>query len=426
MTAQKNSPTPHEIHASHHETIKTVHSVRRWVVVLAGVVVASWVVIGIAIFRSRASSPAGYGAYATTKPMEPGNGPWGRLEYSPIVISSPLEYVAEGGADFSGPVMWHFPDMGSARLSTRLRRSGLDSAIVAELEKNARANVSLPGMSIHPSKEFILSLNASDRAKLYLMLADYPQNLDIRNQFLFRGDSPQQWFDGSDVSPATIKLVEPLIYKNGNFMYFADMRSISADIPSRREQLELLRTLRRDVTFLAHIRLSEESDLEQLVNYWGRGGRIQDVRPILESMMRREGGVINITHLLPPLARRRLYTYPAMSRSEQSVHRDCHWTSMNFFNEIPDDSVDMAKFHSEIKQKFYRIHGNLQLGDIAVVIDERKTAVHSATYIADDVFFHRCGSDSSAPWTFVRGEDLKDYYTRSKKPILAYYRRRNM
>jgi hypothetical protein len=192
--------------------------------------------------------------------------------------------------------------------------------------------------------------------------------------------------------------------------------------------MELLKTLRRDSTFLAMLKVSGESNLDELVNYWGRGGRVQDVRPILESLMQRPGThSINVTHLLPPLARRRLYTYPAQSMVQQQIHRDCHWTSLNFFNETPNDKfAGMAKFYSEIRENFYRIHANLQLGDIAVVIDSRGGAVHSATYIADDIFFHRCGSDSSAPWVFVKGQDLTALYPRRKKCSVAYYRRKNM
>jgi hypothetical protein len=235
MNTQENNSTADTPVISHHETIKTVHSVRRWVVVLATVVVASWVVIGFAIFKHNTSSAAdgNLGGIATTKPMRSGQGSWGQLEYTPIVISAPLEYVTEGAVDYSGPVVWHVPNVGSRGLSALLKSIGLKSMLTVELETMSRANVSLPGMSLYPSREFIVSLGAEDRAKLYLTLADYGQNIDIRAQFLFHGESPDEWFAGSGVSAETRKLVEPLIYRHGDFMCFADMRSIFADIPSR-------------------------------------------------------------------------------------------------------------------------------------------------------------------------------------------------
>jgi len=355
-------------------------------------------------------------------------GPWGELQYEPIVIAPPLEYVSENDVDYSGKVVWHFPNVGSTGLSVLLKEIGLAAPIVAELESMAKANVSLPGMSLYPSKEFVRGLNPEDRAKLYLTLCDYRQNRDLRTQYLFRGDSVDQWFAGSTVSPETRKLVDPFIYRRGNFMYFADMRNIADSIASHDQHLALLRTLRRDATFLVHVKLSEKSDIETLVNYWGRGGRAQEVRPILESLMRRGGDQsINITHLLPPLARRRLYTYPARSIVDISVQRECHWTSLNFFNDVPDDKfAKPGVMYPELKENFYRVHGNFQLGDVALILDAKARTVHSATYIADDIFFHRCGSDSSAPWTLTKGEYLADFYPRRSKVHILYYRRKSM
>jgi len=428
MSKHETDSSPQESQPSHHQAMQTAHSVRKWVVVLAVFVVASWIVIGAAIMQQRTSSMANGLGYAATKPMSGQEGPWGELDYAPIVISAPREYVSEEAADYSGPVVWHFSNVGPAELATILKGIGFDASLTSDLLSMSQANVSTPGMSLYPSKKFVLGLSPEDRAKLYLALADYRQNFDIRNQFLFRGDSPAEWFAGSDVTAETRKLVEPLIYRKGSFMYFADMRSIMADIPSRDQKLELLRTLRREVTFLLHVNISEKSNLESLVNYWGRGGRVQDVRPILESLVRQgPQQQINVTHLLPALARRRLYTYPARSVADMKTRRDCHWTSLNFFNETPDDKfADMATCLSELRDSFYRIHGNLQLGDIAVVIDSNEVVVHSATYIADDVFFHRCGSDSSAPWTLARGDDLIDYYPRRGKLMVSYYRRKDM
>ena len=429
MSTEEANPRPEGSSVSHAELVTTAHSTRKWVSVLAVFVIASWVLICILIFQHRAPAVANGAANASvaTRPMVATAGPWGQLEYTPIVISPPLEYVLESEWDFSGRVVWHFPYLGSVGLSSLLKKIGLAAPLAAEMESMAKANVSLPGLSIYPSKEFVRGLSAEDRAKIYLALGDYSQNRDQRDQFLFRGSSPDQWFAGSMVSPETRKLVEPFIYRHGNFIYFADMRSITQAVPPGDQRLKLLKTLRRDATFLVYVKVSEKSDLETLVNYWGRGGRTQEVRPILESLMQRGGQSINIVHLLPPLARRRLYTYPARAAADGAIRHDCHWTSLNFFNDVPDDKfAGKDTLLPELNDNFYRIHGNFQLGDVAVLLDEKNASVHSATYIADDIFFHRCGSSSSSPWVLTKGEDLADYYPRSAKLHCFYYRRKNM
>jgi secreted trypsin-like serine protease len=107
--------------------------------------------------------------------------------------------------------------------------------------------------------------------------------------------------------------------------------------------------------------------------------------------------------------------------------RDCHWTSLNFFNETPDEKfTDGDVCIAAIKERYYRIHNHLQLGDIAIVFDQRGMAIHSATYIADGVFFHRCGSNSSAPWSLIKAENLMGVYLRGRGVRLMYYRRKNM
>ena len=211
-------------------------------------------------------------------------------------------------------------------------------------------------------------------------------------------------------------------------MYFSDMRSIADAIPSRDQRVHLLRTLKRDATFLVHVKISPKSDIERLANYWGRGGRTHEVRPILESLMQRGGESINITHLLPPLARRKLYTYPPRSvlSSIPAGERDCHWTSLNFFNEAPDESSNSrnaGKTAVALETKYYRIGGNLRLGDIAVLVNSRKKVVHCAVYIADDVFFHKCGSRSFTPWELTRRKHLEAYYPSRQEYKIYYYRR---
>ena len=431
MSTRETNPRLEDSSASHTEAIETAHSARKWVAVLAVFVVASWVLIGIVIFQHRdpAAANGNPNTSAATKPMIATTGPWGELEYTPIVISPPLEYVTENEFDFSKPVVWHLPHVGSMGMSSLFKRIGLAAPLSAKLQSMAKANARLPGMSIYPSKEFVMGLSPDVRTKLYFALNDYPQNDNVCTQFLFRGSSSDQWFAGSAVSPETRKLVEPFIHRHGNFMYFSDMRSIADAIPSRDQRVHLLRTLKRDATFLVHVKISPKSDIERLANYWGRGGRTHEVRPILESLMQRGGESINITHLLPPLARRKLYTYPPRSvlSSIPAGERDCHWTSLNFFNEAPDDKfAKQGSISREIEDKFYMVHANFQLGDIAVVLDVKGRILHSATYIADDIFFHRCGSKSSAPWTLTKGEDLAAFYPQRTKVRILHYRRKNM
>jgi len=298
--------------AQRHDAAHT-HAIRKWLTVLTVLMLGSWVVFGIFLFRHGASNAAHSNPYnGPGGPAAAGPGPWGQLEYTPIIIAPPLEYVSEISLDFSGAPEWHFPNIYLNGLSALCEEIGLSRPLGAKLVSMAKPAKSFRGLSIHPPKQFVMDLSGKDRSALYAVLCQYPQNFDQRNQFAFRGASPDEWFAGSMVSAATRKIVEPLIYRRGEFMYFADLRIILDSIAPKKELHHLLKTLRREATFLIHLKVSDKSDIEALVNYWGRSGRVQEVRPIIESMARSGGDkAINITYLLPPLARRRLYTYPA-------------------------------------------------------------------------------------------------------------------
>ncbi|MBT3200940.1 MAG: hypothetical protein HN350_13625 [Phycisphaerales bacterium] len=355
--------------------------------------------------------------------------PWGQLEYTPLTIAPPLEFVRDPLINkFPEDVFWRFPKIAPARLPAHLKSIGLSAPFSEKLMTMARPDKAVRGSRIDPSRQFVLDVPLKDRTALYIALLTDPSNAYQRRQFQFRGSSPDEWFAASGVSPATRKLVEPLIYRRGNFMYFSDYRSIGDSI-SPAERSNLLKTLHRDATFLAHLKISRDSDIEALVRYWGRGGRANEVRPILEAMAQKGGEQsINITHLLPALARRKLYTYPGQSDLEKRTRpRDCHWTSMNFFNEEPDDSFcEGRKVVAAKMRDYYRVGGNLKLGDIVTVLTSRLTAVHSAVYIADDIIFHRCGPGPSAPWALARRKDIEAYYPSHAKYQIRYYRHKKM
>ena len=424
MNSTKHKTTQPEAPAPQNNASTTSRAFKRWAAAIAIILVASLIPC-VVILRNGISSSA-RGA--------PDDGPvsapelWGRLEYTPIVIAPPLEFVQELPIDYSEAKAWHFPETGPVELSALLRALDLSVPLRDKLISMAEPNESIGGMSIYPPRQLVLNMCPEDRSVLYIALRDYRQNIEQQAPFRFRGSSPDEWFAGSAVSPATRKLVEPLIYRHGEFMYFGDLRTIGHP-GSRTERSNLLKTLMRDSTFLAHLKISPDSDLEALVKYWGRGGRAHEVRPILEALVQQGSEqTINIMHLLPALARRKLYTYPGRSDSGIVVRvRDCHWTSMNFFNEVPDDSFcDGKNVVAATKNNYYRIGGNLRLGDILVLLDSRKMAVHSAVYIADDVFFHRCGPQSSAPWALTRRKHLQDYYPSHHKYEVRYYRHNSL
>ncbi len=435
MSKQNRSPSTLSQGAAASEGRALSRSATRWLAGLTVVAIGFWVLLGLHVLPlsdDRAGDPnadvgSSTGVRAThSTDAETGQAPWGRLTYVPITISPPLELVPHMMPPTGERVAWHFPDTISERLPALLSEIGLSEPLREKLVSLAEPNRAVEGVTIHPPLEIVLGLSPEDRSALYVTLAGFPENSNARGVFRFCGGALNEWIGDSPISPETRKLVEPLIYRHGNVLFFSDLGPIEGSLPSSQQRSLLVEALSHESTFLLRLELSEESKLEELVDYWGHGGRTKEVRPILESLFHSEGArSIDIVHLLPPFARGRLYTYHVNSGGKLRHHFDCHWTAMNFFSEQPDDRFgDVRVVARALEEQYRQIQGSLGLGDVVVFLDGQ-TVIHSAVFIAADVLFTKNGRGSQHPWMLMTLENMQDYYPRQKRLQPRYYRRKD-
>ena len=355
-------------------------------------------------------------------------GPWGDLKVVSITIAPPLELLPASTPAASAESVWLFPDMDVSRLTALWSTLNLPAALRNELLALVRPEPAIKGYAIGPSRELVLRLTAPQRAEIYTMLAEFPQNADQVTAYRFCGKSLADWFGNMPVKQAVRDLVEPLVYHYGAYSFFADQRCIEHSLPSPEDRVQLLRALTRESTYLMRVQVMPTSDLEGMVNYWGRGGRIKDVRPLLESAANIEGGqAISIAYLLPSFARQRLYTYPVPPEGGTASKHDCHWSSFNFFSETPDDRFcDIVEVKRTLERDYYRVYGNLLLGDLILFVNSQAAVLHSAVYIANEYVFTKNGNLSTQPWMLMKIDDLKTYYP-SRSPVqVLFYRRKDM
>lgn len=354
-------------------------------------------------------------------------GPWGRLELTPITIEPPLEFIEERYTSLASD-RWHFAGMDTEGLSKFLEGAGLSSSDIKEL---LATNETLPdgsGVVVKPTHDLVERLSSGTRGRIYHWLCTDERNLVQLNAFRFCSDSTSKWFAGSESLEKMRQLVDPFVYRNGAFLFFADLDKVFKQVPSFADRDQLVKVLSREQTFIAKLLVDEESDIEQLVQYWGRGGRAKDVRPILESLARVPGGQsIDIVHLLPSFARQRIYTYPRPSTDPSSRNRDCHWTALNFFNSQPDDRyADAAIAAAAIEERYFPIYANLQMGDLVMFVENDREVFHTAVYLADDILYTKNGSRFSRPWMLVHLAHMQDFYPRHGSVQIRYYRAKEL
>lgn len=406
----------------------TLHVPPLWLAAIVALLVIPWMVVAVIYLRS-GRGPDTPEALPMAGPSESGSaGPWGGLVVSPIVISPPLEYVApEGGR--GQPPEWFFPGVSRDVVQAFLAASGLPSADVSRLVNSARPAPDIGGLTVRPDPEWVRSFSPGVRARIYGELAKTRLNFDQDQSFRFLGTSAAEWLDGSAISGDTRALIEPLIYRQGSFLHFADIEAVRPHIRDTVELQRLIKTLQRHSTMLLRLSVSRQSDVASLADYWGRGGRRTDIRPLLESVAGGDNArSIDIVHLLPTFARNHLYRYPKLTTDDfdRPVLANCLWTALNFFRTAPDDRYLEPQYAIEtLKRDYYVVEHGYELGDIVAFLDDAGNLFHVAVYIADGIAFSKNGTSPLSPWTFMRIEHVKEYYRSAARDIRLIYHRRS-
>ena len=403
---------------------------RRWLATLTVVTVLPWLIA--AGFYSR--GPSGTGAPETSRDAAPGDPalaasddprPWGQLIVTPIVISPPLEYVPSNWGPVEPP-RWYFHRTTRPQLEQLLTSAGLSAQQTAQLLTSLRLDGQ--DLVVEPDPKLVRGLDRHVRATLYGVLAQSPRNHRQRDAYRHFGASGEAWLGLAPISHRTRQLVEPLIYSVGDFVYFADIDLVRPDITDPSELQRLAKRLLREGTMLVRLRL-DQSQLDAAVEYWGRGGRRTDIRPLLESVVSSgQDRTIDISHLLPTLAREHLYRYPrvALGDFDKPSLVNCFWTALNFFNAEPDDRYLSSEFAIEsLKRDYFIIHDQLQLGDVVAFVDPAGGIFHAAVYLADGLVFGKNGTSHLSPWSIVPMDRLKGYYLEHADHWQVVYYRRN-
>jgi len=350
------------------------------------------------------------------------NPPWGRLERLRITIERPRRFIDPSGLA-EVPDHWFFGGTHSNDLHALFQR-----AAISETDFNpARWQVTRDGIRVPVNAELLLSLSPEARQTLYPLLGQFPENFTQDAAFHFRKEIEAEVFHGARISQQTMNMVRSRFYERADTLWFADMGAVLTRVDTATERVELIKLLSRESALLVKLRVDENSDIKQLVNYWGRRGRAKDLEPLLESLQRTPGGAtIDLAHLLPPFARMRLYSYPWPLEDGKETRQDCFWSSFNFFREQPEDRYgDAALVKAAFAKEFYIVKDAPTFGDILLVVNDQGMAVHAAVYLAEDIFFTKNGAAYAKPWVLMDRADMLACYTNNRPPRTILYRLRD-
>lgn len=352
-------------------------------------------------------------------------GPWGKLVAHWIRICPPIDFVSELRT-IPGQDSWRFPGHSLEEVTQFLRKGPIPADQINALLNKARFDATHNWVEIEPADEEIVALPKEARLYIYKELASYDVNNMNTKTFRYSGSRLEDWMQGAQLSPKLLELLDRLICQNGSLMLMADAALLMKHVTSADEQKQLFRALSREKTMVIKLVLDDDSDIESIAKYWGRGLHTKNIYPLLESLQNRTGDrSIDIIHLLPPFARKHLYMYPTFDNLDVKF-RDCHWSANNFFtfgNPTPPLTPEMVQYNF-IDNCCQVDKEDLRLGDRIIYVNHNSELIHSAIYVAGDIVFTKNGTSYSTPWMFMTLDDMKYYYFDSHD-FSVYYMRPN-
>lgn len=354
--------------------------------------------------------------------------PWGELVYRDIKLEPPEEYLAFELQRIMPPA-WMFDGQSPMQVRQILLSSGLTEAQADSALAPSKLTVTSAGTKVAPENDLVLSLSPQTRAKLYHVLGHSPENEHMQFPFCYAGNAFEEAFATNKISPAVTTMVRKLLYPRGKLQCFSDYELVLLQIPDKAEQMRLLRVLSSETGVMAGLRIRPDTDIDKLLGYWvPQGVHFKDIQPLLESFKNVPDGRgrIGLVFLLPQFARQRLFTFPMPSRPGDPA-MDCHWSTMNFFNEVPDDRfADPAYTVKYLEANYYQIAEPSRYGDVIMFMDgDSNNAIHSAVYLADDIVFTKNGNNMAQPWMLMHLKDLVTKYQSDGPGRMLVYRNRN-
>ena len=357
------------------------------------------------------------GAAGANAPGDAVPKPWGNLEITPMVLDRP-DALLDAKTDPAPAIRWCFPGRSPAQIAELIGSCDLNDAQKSSLLETNRWQHGTNGWRLSPAIEVVREMSESAREKIYSVLALCPENPQCF-PFTCREDRFDELFEGCELSPEKVAMARRLCYRKRGLLYFADAQLFEL-LSSSNETRCLFKTLLRVPTMLVKLRVTPDSDIHSLVQYWDAGGRAKDLGPLLQALARVPGGgSLNVSYFLPPVPSLHLYTYP---HPTNGLPLDCFWTSFNFFEERPGYRLGDKEYadwllHSE----YVRVDGEKRFGDV-LLLTESGLALHACVYIAGDVYYTKNGTDPYQPWVLMRMKDMQSQYVSGQPQDWRVYR----
>jgi hypothetical protein len=347
------------------------------------------------------------------------------FEYSMVHLDVP-DSLLPASAEPLQSTRWVFEKSTPEQLSALFANCDLTPGQKEILGSPKNWQINATGITLQVAPEVILGLSRPARDKIYAVLAQSQANPAHATPFKFSPDLFEGILASSELTGEQVDQVKRLAWTHAGAVCFSDLDLLKGSLPPAKFK-ELVETLYSVPALLMRLRVSQDTDVEALLKYWGKGGRLETIKPLVESLARATNGTrISVEYFLPPFARLRLNTFPNPEKDPHAIREDCFWSAMNFFNETPDPQYfNQQSTIRALKEDYIVTKDQPVFGDRIMLLDAKNEALHMCVYIADGVVFTKNGSDFKSPWILMKLSDMLALYPSKEALRLMTYRPKN-
>lgn len=341
-------------------------------------------------------------------------GPWGTLRCAYIYLEAPKHLMDNFPLPNSRP-SWVFPEAEKENMIHLLKSTGFTDDLINTLFDPKVATITEGNIFLFPSADMLLGITPENRRVIYTTLSKYQENEFHVDPVLIIGQDVKDWYRTSKLRPEIVSVIEKLTYKRGETTAFSDISLLLNYAQSDTEAKSIFKAMTRTRSIMVKIEVDRNTNVEQLVNYWtlGMGLRRKDVEPLVQSIIDTDGiEALPLSHMLPALVRKLLYTYPGMNLAKHGTFPDCHWTSLNFFNyDAHEYLLDSRLATNAVLENFTPVEPPYQYGDVLFFLNNATgDAYHSCVHLADNLVYTKNGRNLLSPWLIMKLDDVKKIY----------------
>lgn len=317
---------------------------------------------------------------------------------------------------------WVLPDLDRETVAQLLREHliplDLQRAILQETECTPGQ-----GCVVRPTADIVFALEPLTRRGLYRLLGSFFGNETKLTPYRFIESDLSSPAGQDGLSPSALDLLRRLTVNEGGYALFWDFGALCQRMNDE-DKVRFIRAVTRSESYLVKLVLRSDTEVEPIYRYWsGRPRQKSLLTLLLSARPTGESSVsVDIAHLLSPFLRALIYNYPLPGDPPY----DCHWTTLNFFEDRPDNRfLDPRVVRETFLQWFEPIRReSARYGDVVAMVDEHQRVNHTAIYLAEDLVFSKNGNSLYSPWVVTTIDSLLRLYQYTPGSHLEFYRRR--